>query len=160
MDGDHSIETCFEVTSRVQTEVFKCLNSAGVMLEGIVLKPSMVISGEECNVKASVNSVAAQTVKCLLANVPPEVSGIAFLSGGQSDELATDHLNAMNANHSGLPWNLTFSYGRSLQHPVLNVWSGDDGNILKAQEKLFHRAHCNGLATKGEYENAFEKEPA
>lgn len=160
MDGDHSIDTCYRVTSRVQTEVFKCLISAGVMLEGIVLKPSMVISGTEYSDKADVDSVAAHTVKCLLANVPPEVPGIAFLSGGQSDEIATDHLNAMNVNHSDLPWNLTFSYGRALQHPALTAWSGDDDNILKAQEILYHRAHCNGLATTGEYENTLETEPA
>ena len=159
MDGDHSIDKCYRVTSRIQEEVFKSLKTAGVMLEGIVLKPSMVISGTECEEQADVDTVAEMTVKCLLSNVPPEVPGIAFLSGGQSDELATSHLNAMNANYSDLPWKLTFSYGRALQQPALTAWSGKEGNIEHAQDILHFRAKCNGMASTGNYKQYEDAQP-
>ena len=161
MDGNHSIEVCYEVTSKAQSALFRHLEIMDVMLEGIVLKPSMVISGKDCPSQADIDTVASETVRCLKNNVPENVPGIAFLSGGQSDELATAHLNAMNANHkSEMTWNLTFSYGRALQHPALMEWAGNDDNNSNAQRILHHRSYCNGLASKGEYRANIETQMA
>ena len=159
MDGDHSIETCFKVTEKAQKALFKQLEIQNVLLEGIILKPSMVISGTECVEQASIDLVASETVRCLKNNVPRCVPGIAFLSGGQSDELATSHLHLMNEKFKAeLPWELTFSYGRALQHPAIMAWYGKDENESNAQQILHYRAKCNGLASKGEHCKVFDKE--
>ena len=155
MNGDHTIEESYELTTETLYTVFYELASQGVELEGMVLKPNMVLSGYDCSEQASVQEVAEMTVDCFLNTVPAAVPGIAFLSGGQSDELATAHLNAMN-QIDGTPWNLTFSYGRALQAPALKAWSGKAENIPTAQEALMKRAIFNGLATKGEYSSDME----
>ena len=150
MNGDHTIEESYQLTTETLYTVFYELASQGVELEGMVLKPNMVLSGYDNSEQASVQDVAEMTVDCFLNTVPAAVPGIAFLSGGQSDELATAHLNAMN-QIDGTPWNLTFSYGRALQTPALKTWAGETKNVTAAQEALMKRAYFNGLATKGEY---------
>jgi len=148
MDGNHTIEKCYDVTNRTLNCVFDVLNIHNVMLEGIVLKPNMVISGLDCDKQADVETVSEMTIKALTANVPNNVPGIAFLSGGQSSDDATAHLNCMNKNNSDMPWNLTFSYGRALQADALVGWGGSDfGN---GQSNLLKRAKANGLASYGE----------
>ncbi len=156
MDFDNTIETCEAVTEWVLKEVFAQLYAANVQLEGIVLKPNMVISGMKCAKQASVDEVADRTVKVLKRCVPSAVPGIAFLSGGQSDEIATAHLNAMNARHS-LPWALTFSYGRALQAAPQKAWSGKTENVKAAQAAFTHRAKMNGLAATGRWKKEMEK---
>ncbi|MDP9442152.1 MAG: fructose-bisphosphate aldolase class I [Actinomycetota bacterium] len=156
MDGDHSIERCFEVTEETQHEVFRQLAEQGVLFEGMVLKPSMVISGKDNSRQADVQEVAEQTLKCLRRTVPAAVPGIAFLSGGQSAEVATEHLNAMN-NMGPHPWRLTFSYGRALQDPPLNAWKGEAANVEAGQQALSHRARMNGAAATGEYSAELER---
>ena len=156
MDGAHSIEESYQLTTETLYNVFYELVSQGVELEGMVLIPNMVLSGYDCSEQASVEQVAEMTVDCFLNTVPAAVPGIAFLSGGQSDELATAHLNAMN-QIDGLPWNLTFSYGRALQAPALKAWSGKDENISSAQDAFMKRAKFNSLATKGEFSADMEK---
>jgi fructose-bisphosphate aldolase, class I len=151
MDADNTIETCYEVTEKTLSTLFATLKSQDVSIEHTILKTNMVISGKQCSTQADVQEVADQTVKCLLANVPAELPGIVFLSGGQSDELATAHLNAMNASNPDLPWPLSFSYGRALQAPCLKAWGGKAENIEAAQKALLHRSKCNSLACKGEY---------
>ncbi len=151
MDADNTIERCFEVTETTLSTLFSTLKSQGVSIEHTILKTNMVISGKQCPTQASVEEVAAQTVKCLLANVPAELPGIVFLSGGQSAELATAHLNEMNAKNPDLPWPLSFSYGRALQEPCLKAWGGQASNVEAAQKALLHREKCNGLACTGEY---------
>ena len=160
MDGDHSIERCFEVTELAQRIVFHQLKNQGVALEGMVLKPSMVISGAAASSRADVKTVAEQTVRCLLNTVPAAVPGIAFLSGGQSDEEASAHLNAMNSLGIQLPWALTFSYGRALQQTAMQTWNGEDANVQKAQQALLWRAKCNGSAALGKYSDAMEQQAA
>ena len=155
MDGTHTIEESYQLTTETLYNVFYELVSQGVELEGMVLKPNMVLSGYDCSEQASVEQVAEMTVDCFLNTVPAAVPGIAFLSGGQTDELATAHLNAMN-QIDGSPWNLTFSYGRALQAPALKAWSGKDENISNAQEAFMNRAKFNSLATKGEYSKDME----
>ena len=155
MDGTHTIDESYQLTTETLYNVFYELVSQGVELEGIVLKPNMVLSGYDCSDQASVEQVAEMTVDCFLNTVPAVVPGVAFLSGGQSDELATAHLNAMN-QIDGTPWNLTFSYGRALQAPALKAWSGKDENISNAQESFMKRAKFNSLATKGEYSKDME----
>jgi len=155
MNGDHTIEESYQLTTETLYTVFYELAAQGVELEGMVLKPNMVLSGYDCSEQASVKEVAEMTVDCFFNTVPAAVQGIAFLSGGQSDELATAHLNAMN-QIDGTPWNLTFSYGRALQAPALKAWSGRAENIPTAQEALMKRAIFNGLATKGEYSSDME----
>ena len=150
MDGTHTIEESYQLTTETLYTVFYELASQGVELEGMVLKPNMVLSGYDNSEQASVQDVAEMTVDCFLNTVPAAVPGIAFLSGGQNDELATAHLNAMN-QIDGTPWNLTFSYGRALQAPALKTWAGETKNVTAAQEALMKRAYFNGLATKGEY---------
>ncbi|MCY4243883.1 MAG: fructose-bisphosphate aldolase class I [Gammaproteobacteria bacterium] len=157
MDGDHDIARCFEVTRAAQQIVFEQLREQNVLLEGIVLKPSMVVSGAGCAVRAPLAEVAEQTVRCLKMTVPHEVPGIAFLSGGQSDEEATAHLNAMNALGRNLPWALTFSYGRALQQAAMAAWGGDAANREAAQKVAAHRARMNGLAASGTWSADMEK---
>lgn len=159
IDGDHTIERCYEVTLETQRSVFEQLYRQGVLFSGIVLKPSMVISGKDCPQRAPVDVVAAQTIHCLRNTVPAAVPGIAFLSGGQGDEEATAHLNAMNiqAKDMQLPWRLTFSYARALQHPALETWQGEAGNVEAAQNVLLHRAKLNSLASAGAYQQQMEK---
>src|ERR1700742_1138060 len=150
MDYDNDIETCAEVTEGVLKETFQELFYAGVMLEGAILKPNMIVPGKKCRTQASIEEVADYTVAVLMNCVPAAVPGIAFLSGGQSDEDATAHLNAMNANYD-LPWALTFSYGRALQHAPQHAWGGKAENVPAAQAAFTHRAKMNGLAAMGEW---------
>lgn len=159
MDYDNDIDTCAAITEWVLKEVFQELYYAQVKLEGIVLKPNMVISGMKCATQASVEDVADKTVMILKRCVPSSVPGIAFLSGGQSDEMATAHLSAMNARHA-LPWALTFSYGRALQAAPQKAWSGKSENVAAAQRAFAHRARMNALATTGKWTPAEEKKAA
>lgn len=157
MDGDHSIERCEQVTEWTLNAVYEALYMNRVTLEHSVLKPSMVISGKQSTRQAGVEEVAERTVRILKRTVPGAVAGIVFLSGGQSDELATAHLNAMNTMFKGnLPWPLSFSYGRALQQPSLKAWRGDAGNVPAAQAALFHRSKMNGEAALGRYSSAHE----
>jgi fructose-bisphosphate aldolase class I len=150
MDGDHTIERSFEVTSRTLHAVFTELRDQRVSCEGMLLKPNMVLSGYACETQASASEVAEQTLACFRRHVPAAVPGIVFLSGGQSDEDATAHLNAMNALGPH-PWELSFSYGRALQAPALKAWAGETANVPAAQAAYLHRARMNGLARSGEY---------
>ncbi|MDE2376819.1 class I fructose-bisphosphate aldolase [Bradyrhizobium sp.] len=159
MDGDHDIDRCYEVTSRVLNKTFQELRVQRVALEGMILKPNMAVSGKKCAKQASVAEVADKTVRLLKACVPAAVPGIAFLSGGQSDEDATAHLNAMNTL-CPLPWRLTFSYGRALQAAPQKAWSGKAENVAAGQKAFTHRARMNALATKGEWASALEQKAA
>ena len=156
MDGNHSIERCLEVTSNTLSALFRYLDEHGVNIKGTLLKPSMVISGKDANEQASVEEVAEKTLKCLLANVPSDLPGITFLSGGQSDIDATAHLDAMN-KIGGFDWKLSFSYGRALQQPALNTWLGKKENAEAAQAALSHRALMNKKAAQGEWDQSLEK---
>ena len=160
MDGDHSIERCFEVTEDTLRATFGELASQGVELKGIVLKPNMVLSGADASNRASAEEVADATIRCFLRAVPAAVPGIAFLSGGQSDEEATDNLDAMNRSSLRRPWELTFSYGRALQATPLTVWGGVADNVPAAQEALLHRARVTAAARQGGYTRAMETEAA
>lgn len=151
MDGDHTIERCDELTGIVLERLYSTLREYGVLLEGTILKPSMVISGSECREQASVEEVARRTVNNFLRNVPPEVPGITFLSGGQSSKAATAHLNTMNALYDNLPWELSFSYGRALQAAPLKAWGGYPANLVAGQKAFYHRALCNSAARTGRY---------
>lgn len=156
MDGTHSLDESFEVTEAVLRSLFNQLYDQNVLLEGTILKASMVISGSEADNRASVQEVAEATVQCLLNAVPAALGGVVFLSGGQSDEEATAHLDAMN-RLGDFPWPLTFSYGRALQAPALKVWGENPAaNVAAAQKKLAHRARMNGLAAMGQYESSHE----
>jgi fructose-bisphosphate aldolase, class I len=157
MDGDHSIDRSEEVTAAVLRAVFAQLGEQRVLLEGIVLKPNMLLSGYDCPEQAGVAEVAERTLACFRRVVPAAVPGIAFLSGGQSDERAAAHLSAMNAI-AGAPWELTFSYGRALVGAPLGVWSGDDTKVAEAQAAFLHRARCNAAARRGEYAESMEHE--
>ena len=159
MDGDHDIDRCYDVTQRVLNKTFQELRVQRVELEGMMLKPNMAISGKKSPKQASVEEVAEKTVRLLKACVPAAVPGIAFLSGGQSDEEATAHLNAMN-RIGGLPWQLTFSYGRALQAAPQKAWSGKPENVAAGQRAFTHRARMNALASKGEWETGLEKKVA
>jgi fructose-bisphosphate aldolase class I len=159
MDGDHDIDRCFRVTEHVLKVMFNELFDAHVMLEGMVLKPNMVISGKKCAKRASVEEVAEKTVTVLKICVPAAVPGITFLSGGQSDEEATAHLDAMN-RIGNLPWALTFSYGRALQHAPQKAWGGKAENVAAAQRAFSHRAKMNGLAALGQWKADLEKKAA
>jgi fructose-bisphosphate aldolase, class I len=150
MDGDHSIETSFEVTSRTLHAVFTELRDQKVWFEQMLLKPNMVLSGYEATNRAGIQEVAEQTIRCFRRHVPAAVPGIVFLSGGQTDEDATAHLNAMNAMGPH-PWELSFSYGRALQAPALKAWGGDPANVAAGQAAYLHRAKMNGLARSGSY---------
>ena len=160
IDGDHTIERCFEVTRDVQQMVFAQLTEQGVLMPGIILKPSMVIPGKDCVQQATIEQVAEQTVRCLQETVPADVPGIAFLSGGQSDEEATAHLNAMNRLGKKLPWAVTFSYGRALQAAAMETWGGKAENVERAQKVVSHRARMNGAAASGEYAPDMEQQAA
>jgi fructose-bisphosphate aldolase, class I len=154
MDGDHTLERCIEVTEEVLRNVFNQLYRQRVMLEGMILKPNMVISGLTCSHQASLDEVADATVNCFLRSVPAAVSGIAFLSGGQSSELASARLNAMTLRFkSRLPWALSFSFGRAIQQPALELWQGKEANVLVAQQALLHQAKCNWAARQGNYDS-------
>ena len=158
MDGEHTLERCFEVTEEVLRTVFNQLYTQRVMLEGMILKPNMVLPGLTCPKQETVDEVADATVRCLLRAVPAAVPGIAFLSGGQSAELASARLNAMNVRFkSRLPWALAFSFARAIQQPALEIWQGEEANVLAAQQALYHRARCNRAARRGEYNAAMEK---
>ena len=148
MDGNHSIERCYEVTSKSLNTLFKCLKDQGVNIAGTILKPNMVTSGSTAEAQASIQEVAEMTVQCLKENVPSDLPGITFLSGGQSDVNATAHLDAMN-KIGGFSWKLSFSYGRALQQPSLKAWLGKEENVPQAQEALSHRALMNKLAANG-----------
>ena len=151
MDGGHDIQKCYDITSKTQKILFNYLSFHSVDLSGILLKPNMVISGKKCPEQASVEEVASQTIKCLKENVPNEVPGIVFLSGGQSNALATQHLNQMNKSSETFSWNLSFSYGRALQQPALAAWQGESENIKTSQDALYKRSDLNSNATLGKY---------
>ena len=157
MDGDHTIDRCEEVTEWTLNAVYQALYVNRVVLEETVLKPSMVISGKDCRTQAATEEVAARTIGVLKRCVPAAVAGIAFLSGGQGDEQATENLAAMNRVFPNLPWPLTFSYGRALQQPSLKAWRGAAANVAQAQALLAHRARMNGLAAMGTYKADLEK---
>ena len=159
MDGDHTIQRCFEVSEATLQSVFGALVRRQVVLEDMLLKPNMVISAMSCPQQADVETVAAQTVRCLRRTVPAAVPGVVFLSGGQSNQKATAHLNAMNsAGGAPNPWQLSFSYGRALQEPPLRAWRGETANVEKAQGAFHHRARLNGAARWGKYNDAMERE--
>ena len=155
MDGDNTLERCEEVTAATLQEVFTQLRAHRVLLEGMVLKPNMVVPGKGCPQQASVDEVAEATVRCFRRVIPAAVPGIVFLSGGQSAKRATEHLNAMNAMGEH-PWALSFSYGRALQGPVLESWRGDAANVATAQQCFYQRAKCNGAARYGKYTSDME----
>jgi len=158
MDGAHTMARCFEVTEQVLHVVFNQLYKQGVVLEAMILKPNMIVPGLDCPTQESVDEVADATVKCLLRTVPAAVPGIAFLSGGQSSELASARLNAMNVRFkTRIPWELSFSYGRAIQQPALEIWHGEEINVLKAQKALNQRATFNSAARRGEYIDEIEK---
>ena len=158
MTGGHTLEHCFEVTEEVLRTVFKQLYLQRVTLEGMILKPNMVLPGLTCTKQESVDTVADITVECLLRAVPAAVPGIAFLSGGQSGELASARLNAMNVRFkSRLPWALAFSFARAIQQPALEIWHGKETNVSAAQQALYHRANCNRAARHGKYNDDIEK---
>jgi fructose-bisphosphate aldolase class I len=159
MDGDHDIDRCYLITEWTLKTVFEQLYYQKVALEGMVLKPNMVVPGKKSRRRAAVGEVAEKTVRLLRACVPPAVPGIAFLSGGQSDEEATAHLDAMN-KAGPLPWRLTFSYGRALQAAPLEAWRGKSENVTAGQRAFAHRAMMNGLATRGQWKTELEKRAA
>jgi fructose-bisphosphate aldolase class I len=159
MDGDHTIERCEQVTDTTLESVFNQLFEHRIYLEGMVLKPNMVISGKKCPTRANAQQVAEATVRCLKRHVPAAVPGIAFLSGGQSSEEATEHLSLLN-KLGPLPWSLTFSYGRALQDTALKTWGGKTENFAAGQKAFAKRAKLNGLATTGAYAVSMEKDAA
>lgn len=157
LDGDHSIERCYEVTEATLRAVFGALYDQRVVLEGTILKASMVLSGNRAAKRAGVEEVAERTLACLTNSVPAALPGVVFLSGGQTPVEATAHLNAMNAMASTLPWKLSFSYSRALQEPALKTWNGDAANGKAAQAALYHRASLNSAASLGRYSESMEK---
>jgi fructose-bisphosphate aldolase, class I len=159
MEGDHTLDDCYKVTEEVLRTVFNHLYLQRVMLEGMLLKPNMVLPGLTCPKQETVDEVAEATVRCLLRTVPAAVPGIMFLSGGQSSEQASTRLNAMNARFkSKLPWALSFSFSRAIQQPALEIWQGKEANVLAAQQSLYHRARCNQAARRGKYNAMLEKD--
>jgi fructose-bisphosphate aldolase, class I len=156
MDGSHTIERCEDVTSSILHAVFHALFEQCVGPEGMLLKPNMVIAGKDCPKKASVEEVATATLRCLRRHVPVAVPGIVFLSGGQSDVLATAHLNAINKLDLPKPWKISFSYGRALQDPAIEAWRGKQQNLKAAQQAFYHRAKCNSAAAIGKYTDVLE----
>jgi fructose-bisphosphate aldolase class I len=158
MDGEHTLKRCGEVTEEVLRSVFNQLCMQRVMLEGMILKPNMVLPGLTCPKQESVDEVADATVSCLLRAVPAAVPGIAFLSGGQPAELASARLNAMNVRFkSRSPWAVAFSYARAIQQPALETWQGNEAHVTAAQQALVHRARCNRAARRGQYNAAMER---
>jgi fructose-bisphosphate aldolase class I len=156
MDGSHTIDRCEEVTGAVLHAVFDALYLHRVALEGILLKPNMVLSGKACSIQAPLEEVATATVRSLRRHVPAAVPGIVFLSGGQTGILATAHLNAINRLDVPKPWKLSFSYGRALQEPAMGIWGGKQENLKAGQEAIHHRAKCNSAATLGQYTSEME----
>jgi fructose-bisphosphate aldolase class I len=157
MNGEHTLEQCCKITEEVLRAVFSQLYTQGVMLEGMILKPNMVLPGLACPKQESVDVVADATVRCFLRAVPAAVPGIAFLSGGQSGELASARLNSMNIRfRSRMPWALAFSFARAIQQPALEIWQGQQANVVAAQHALYHRATCDRAARRGEYTAAME----
>jgi len=157
MDGEHPLERCFEVTAVVLQRVFSQLYTQRVTLEGMILKPNMVLPGKDCTKQENVEEVADATVTCLLRAVPAAVPGIAFLSGGQPYELASARLNAMNLRFkTRMPWSLTFSFSRAIQQPALEIWKGQQAKAAPAQQALYHRASCNSAARLGRYRTEME----
>jgi fructose-bisphosphate aldolase class I len=158
MDGGHTLERCGEITEEILRTMFSQLYTERVMLEGMLLKPNMVLPGSTCPKQETVDQVADATVECLMRAAPAAVPGIVFLSGGQSCELASARLNAMNVRFkSRLPWALAFSFARAIQQPALEIWRGEQANVLAAQQELYHRAWCNRAARRGEYTAAMEE---
>ena len=158
MDGNHTLERCYEVTDEILRTVFSELFAQRVMLEGMILKPGMVLPGAACEKQATLDEVGDATLSCFLRAVPAAVPAIAFLSGGQSPELASARLNEMNVKFkSRLPWALAFSFARAIQQPALEIWKGRDENVSAAQQALYHRAHCNQAARRGEYNKGMER---
>jgi fructose-bisphosphate aldolase class I len=160
IDGDHSIEQCYDATEWTLHTTFDELYEHGVEFSGMLLKPNMVISGKEADTQAGVQEVAQATVECLLRTVPAAVPGIVFLSGGQTDRQATQHLNAMNSMYEGLPWELSFSYARALQGQPMEIWGGDIDNVEAAQRAFYHRAKMNSAARSGSYSEDMEDQAA
>jgi fructose-bisphosphate aldolase class I len=156
MDGDHTADRCFEVTETVLRALFNALARHNVLLEGTILKPNMIVSGKKCKIQAGVQEVAEKTIRVFKRTVPAAIPGIVFLSGGQSDELATAHLDAMN-KLGPLPWALSFSYGRALQAAPQKAWGGKKENVAAAQKAFAHRAKMNGLAAEGKWSEKLEK---
>ena len=156
MDGDHNIDACYEATEKSLKSLFQHLEARDVDIEGTLLKPNMVTAGTECATQASVEEVARKTLDCLISNVPVDLPGITFLSGGQQDVLATEHLDAMN-KIGGFSWILSFSYGRALQAAALSAWAGKVENVATAQERFSHRASMNKLASLGRWDIALER---
>lgn len=157
MDGDHTIEKCYEVTEKTLHVLFDQLFKQGVDFKATILKPNMVLPGKECPIQVDARTIADFTINCLLRTVPPAVPGIAFLSGGQSGEMASQNLNAMHSNlKSPLPWALTFSFARALQYPAIQIWNGKEENTEAAQEAFLHRALCNNAANNGSYRKEME----
>jgi fructose-bisphosphate aldolase, class I len=159
LDGNHTIERCFEASEATLSALFAALRAHNVSLEHTILKASMVVPGKQSSRQADVEEVAELTVRCLKRTVPAALPGVVFLSGGQSDEAATAHLNAM-AQMPNLPWPLTFSYSRALQNPALKTWRGQPGNVAAAQRAFYHRARMNSLAAQGKYRADLEKQAA
>jgi fructose-bisphosphate aldolase, class I len=160
IDGDHSIEQCYDGTEWMLHRTFGEIYEHGVELSGMLLKPNMVISGKDAPQQSSVEEVARATVECLLRTVPAAVPGIVFLSGGQSDLQATAHLNAMNSLYEGLPWELSFSYARALQGQPMEIWAGDVNKVQAAQKAFHHRAKMNSAARSGDYSEEMEEQAA
>jgi fructose-bisphosphate aldolase class I len=160
IDGVHSIERCYEATEWTLHETFDEIHDHGVELSGLLLKPNMVISGKNASEQAGVEEVARYTVECLLRTVPPAVPGVVFLSGGQTDLQATQHLNAMNTLYEGLPWELSFSYARALQGQPMEIWGGSTDKVEAAQKAFAHRAKMNSAARDGRYSDDMEQEAA
>lgn len=159
MDGDHTLQRCRDVTESTLKTVFDHLLDQRVMLEGMILKPNMVLPGLNCTTQESPDEVADSTINCFLRTVPAAVPMVAFLSGGQPAELASARLNSMNARYrSRLPWALSFSYSRAIQQPALEIWRGDEAKVSQAQKALYHRMKCNGAARRGAYSAAMESE--
>jgi fructose-bisphosphate aldolase class I len=157
MEGDHTLARCEEVTEDVLRSVFAQLCAQGVALEAMILKPNMVVPGLSCRTQDTADVVADATVRCLLRVVPAAVPGVAFLSGGQSGELASSRLNAMHSRaRAPLPWALTFSFARAIQEPALELWHGDHANVATAQRAVSHRARCDSAARRGEYDSKLE----
>lgn len=158
MDGNHSLQRCYEVTEHALKALFEALYHFRVDLQGIILKPNMVLPGKECSDKNSIDEVAAATVKCFLSAVPAAVPAIAFLSGGQSPQQASQHLNAINKDYKDrLPWIVAFSFARAIQQPCLEAWKGKDVNVEIAQKLLYHRAKLSAAARRGEYKSSMEE---
>lgn len=161
MDGNHTLQRCFDVTEKVLRALFNQLYLQKISLEGMLLKPNMIIAGIDAASQDSTDDVAKATVDCLLNAVPAAVPGIVFLSGGQTPQQASEHLNAMNKNFkSTLPWVLTFSFSRAIEHPAIDIWSGKQANVDKAQKALYRRAKLNAAARRGEYNSVMEKDAA